>query len=493
MRLKSRTPQILLALAAVATVACGATYTATTDTGIASTWTGPEEPEGAPSAQIDATTAQALTEARRAAGEAAAQAGFLDTGVQELKGGIGQLSSRSGEIIDGAAQLHDGAEQLNQGLIQLQAGTGQLGNGATQVADGVAQAVEQVQAVAVIQSQVLGAMDQADKELARSQDPDIVNLRGQLKELRTQAEQFGIDGELADKLDQLRSGSREVANQLAVPGYGYHDGIYKAAQGAKQLSEATGELDSVAKQATDGIGQLDQGATKIADMSAKNLDAVAGVQRALPRTSATPATSTSGNNSDDAAPAERGSLPPLYAVLIAAATLLGATLTRINAKKDWWQVLAISTTATVTYAILAGTVTAAGVIQAWVLLTVAAYGVTAGTQWARRALGPAVGMPLIFATVAAQIGVVTWAWKQSTAVELSRGWEIVNALMPVNYPALGLSTLGNDGPVAPMLLSLAVVGVLAVCTVVGNGLSQRAALRDTHVALPKSELESEEV
>lgn len=484
MRLKSRTPQILLALAAVATVACGATYTATTDTGIASTWTGPEEPEGAPSAQIDATTAQALTEARRAAGEAAAQAGFLDTGVQELKGGIGQLSSRSGEIIDGAAQLHDGAEQLNQGLIQLQAGTGQLGNGATQVADGVAQAVEQVQAVAVIQSQVLGAMDQADKELARSQDPDIVNLRGQLKELRTQAEQFGIDGELADKLDQLRSGSREVANQLAVPGYGYHDGIYKAAQGAKQLSEATGELDSVAKQATDGIGQLDRGATKIADMSAKNLDAVAGVQRALPRTSATPATSTSGNNSDDA-PAERGSLPPLYAVLIAAATLLGATLTRINAKKDWWQVLAISTTATVTYAILAGTATAAGVVQAWVLLTVAAYGATAGTQWARRALGPAVGMPLIFATVAAQIGVVTWAWKQSTAVELSRGWEIVNALMPVNYPALGLSTLGNDGPVAPMLLSLAVVGVLAVCTVVGNGLSQRAAL-------PESELKSEE-
>ena len=185
------------------------------------------------------------------------------------------------------------------------------------------------------------------------------------------------------------------------------------------------------------------------------------------------------------APAERGSLPPLYAVLIAAATLLGATLTRINAKKDWWQVLAISTTATVTYAILAGTATVAGVVQAWVLLTVAAYGVTAGTQWARRALGPAVGMPLIFATVAAQIGVVTWAWKQSTAVELSRGWEIVNALMPVNYPALGLSTLGNDGPVAPMLLSLAVVGVLAVCTVVGNGLSQRAAL-------PESELESEE-
>ena len=82
MRLKSHTPQILLALAAVATVACGATYTATTDTGIASTWTGPEEPEGAPSAQIDATTAQALTEARRAAGEAAAQAGFLDTGGQ---------------------------------------------------------------------------------------------------------------------------------------------------------------------------------------------------------------------------------------------------------------------------------------------------------------------------------------------------------------------------------------------------------------------------
>ena len=43
-----------------------------------------------------------------------------------------------------------------------------------------------------------------------------------------------------------------------------------------------------------------------------------------------------------------------------------------------------------------------------------------------------------------------------------------------------------------MLLSLAVVGALAVCTVVGNGLSQRAALRDTRVALPKSELESEE-
>lgn len=227
---------------------------------------------------------QDLVETRRAAGEATTQAGFLVTGTTELANGSDMLNKATTQLSDGAKQAADGSQQLADGMVQLQAATGELGSGATQIADGVQEAVEQIQGIAAMQGQIGAFIDEADKELAKYPGQDAKDMRAKLGELRNQVNSFKFDGETADKLNQLRDGSRQLADQIGKPGGQFHDGVFAATDASKKLASGLKELGDGTSELNNATGELKQGAERVKGMADQNKTKVQAVQQTLPAT-----------------------------------------------------------------------------------------------------------------------------------------------------------------------------------------------------------------
>ncbi|MBC3186579.1 hypothetical protein H7347_08360 [Corynebacterium sp. zg-331] len=437
---------LLVSLALVPLLA-GSAYLALTDQGPEESWATGEQPHAAPVA----ASAQ-LREARRAAIDAGTNAGFLANGTAQLLDGVSKFQA---EDVGGDVQrLRDGAAQLRDGMIQLQAATGQLGQGATELADGVGGAIDKVLTLGAIQGQLGEAAATLDKELEKSTDPRAGDLRGQLADFRAQLGNAGLSEEITGQLTRLRDGSRDLANQLAVPGYGFHDGVYSATDGAKRLAASMEEMQGGVSGALDGMGQLDAGARQLNDMAQENRTRVQGIQRALPVAQA----SASG---DLGAESE---LQPTYALLIAlfaawggaVAGLLGRALDRVLAGLG--ATAAAGGLLWLLGAALPGATLAAG--AGIVGLTVAAAaGLSAA---ARRAAGTraAVIAGVLFLLV--QVGVAGWAWTSATASDLSPAWTAAAGLTPVHYATGALSALGNGGSATLVWTALAVLGAVAV-------------------------------
>ena len=204
-----------------------------------------------------------LADTRRAASDAASQLSLLTTGTGQLVNGVGELDEGKGLLVDAIAQARGGAQELSNGMVQLQAGTGQLGAGATQLADSVGEIVAQVAGFEAVRGQVVAAIDRNLEATKDSKDPDVVASRESLQELRHQAATAEIPADAVAKMNQLRDGSRDLANQLAVPGYAYHDGIYTATNGAASLASGLAELEGQVQEASGGISQLVDGTEKI--------------------------------------------------------------------------------------------------------------------------------------------------------------------------------------------------------------------------------------
>src|SRR5699024_2908636 len=115
---------------------------------------------------------------------------------------------------------------LHDALLILQASTGQLGDGASQLANAVDAAVSQVVGLGAVQGQLLEAVDAAELDLKDIDTDDAKEIRGAIADLKGQLEAFDVEAEVTTPLTELQNGSRELANQLDVPGYAYHDGIY---------------------------------------------------------------------------------------------------------------------------------------------------------------------------------------------------------------------------------------------------------------------------
>ncbi|WBT09026.1 hypothetical protein PAB09_01365 [Corynebacterium sp. SCR221107] len=447
-----------IALLAVPVVA-GATYAAATDTDIASAWSSDTAAAPAAPAAIDDSL---LVDARRAAGEAGSQAGFLKQGTGQLVDGTGQLADGAKQLADGATSAKDGAAALSQGMVELQAGTGQLGAGATQVADGVGAAVDQVVGLEAARGQILGAVDRVLADTKDSKDPDVVSFRGQLESLRDQVTTFQLDESVTSQLTALRDGSRELANQLNTPGYAFHDGIYSATKGAKELSDGLNSLGDGIDEALSGVDELNTGATKIDTMATTNKDKIDAVTRALPAAQA-------GTAQADEAGITR-SLPPMYAFLLAVGVLLVAAF---GARRTLAQTLL----AGVALAVLTG-----GLV--WLLgtgigavLALTSAGI-AGLLFAATALaGPILGKAAP-ALAVLQTAVVGWVWTHAATSPVSTAWQFVAGLMPVHYSTTAISALGNGGSSQAVWLSIAVLAALAAAGgVATRWVGQKAAVQ----------------
>lgn len=438
----------LLSLLVIVPLLIGAGLMAATGWQPAEAWT-KEEVAGAPSA--GESPEAALADARSKASVAQANSSLLDTGSQQLADGTEQLRGGAEELGGGIDELSAGSQQLVDGLTQLQAGTGQLGSGANELADNVGGAVDQVLGLGAVQGQILEAIDGTLQDLHGVATPEAKEIRDQLRGLRGQVETFDINESLGGDLNRLKDGSRELANQLSVPGYAYHDGIYQAVEGAKQLNAGIGGLDGGVGEALDGVGQLDDGAQRINDMASTNQENILDILRVLPVAQ------------EDAEPVR--ALSPITGLLIGLLTIAGGVALGV-VRKRWWLVLL-------------GTILAAGVGVGLLALFatgwtweatgwaagVLALGVLATAMLTRAALalcGPKWGAVVITVANLIQLAVVGWVWKAATTTGIASFWQIAASVLPLHWMTTGVTVAGNDGAGGMLWASLGVLGAVAV-------------------------------
>ena len=457
----------LVSLALALPLIGGAIYVAASGSDVSQTWNNSSDTtSGAPAAGgTGGIPPESLVGARRAAGEAGTQSGFLVTGTGELVAGVDKLTGSANDMTGATKELANGTQQLADGMTQIQA--------ASQVADGVDQAVEQVQGVIALQPQLLAAIDDADRKLAANPAPDAADARKQLAGFRSQVAGFKLGGGTVDQLAQLRSGSRDIANQLTQPGSQYHDAIYTATDGSKQLSSRMQEYATGVDAALASVGELHNGVQRIDGMAKATQDKTTAMQRALPAvTQVQPAENT------DSEPEKTSSLPPMYAFLIAALVSAAgvAYVWSTGGGRNWLNLLGVSgglaLVGSVLFALLANGLGVGsallGVLTLCATAGVSVFGSSAllsllGERWGRIAL--AVGS-------IAQVGVVGWVWKTSAAAETASWAQAISALMPLHYPTSALTTIGNAGSGSALAVALIVMLLLGV----GGGVVMRRSV-----------------
>lgn len=464
-RLAAHTRTLLLALLLVVPLVAGAIFAAMVNLQSSAAWSSPADDAaaGAPVATspsgIDPTR---LIDARRAAGEAGAQAGFLTSGTAELTDGVSEMQTGAEALPEQFGEAVTGAQELSQGMVELQAGVGQLGTGANEIADGVGGAVDQVIALEALKGQLNGAIDHTVGSLENVDDPDVIEARETLTDLRRQVDLVKLPADVTRQLESLKEGSRELSNQLSVPGYAFHDGIYSATRGAQDLSYGLGQAQGEVDEAISGVTALDEGAQQIDRMATQTQDRIDAIQRALPVTQVADV---------DAAAAESlsPSLPPMYAMLIAALVMLGGVATglamRFAPGRGWWiltgSVLGLTALGVLLLAIVASGLTlATGALGALVL----AFGIVASAALTRvlfELLHPIVGAIVASILGLAQVGIVGWVWNSSSSTDMATIWQILANLSPLNWATSGLTTIGNSGSTQMMWLALAVLGAIA--------------------------------
>lgn len=472
---------IIIAALLVLPLIIGAALAAATGLDPARSWNADEEPAAAPVAASPSGIDPAqLVDARRAAGEAGAQAGFLTTGTEQLTEGVGEMKEGAATLPTQFGEAVTGAQQLSQGMVELQAGVGQLGTGATEVADGVGTAVDQVVGLGALQGQLLGMIDDTVVGLEGATDPDLVDARTRLQDLRGQVEMAQLDGDLANQLTALKDGSREVANQLAVPGYAFHDGIYSATKGAQDLSHGLTEAQGGVDEAVAGVEELDAGVQRIDQMATQTQDRIGAIQRALPVVQA----AGTGEGVAAAAASEETipTLAPMYAMLIAALVMLGGAATGVLMRltRGGWWILAGATVGLTALGVVLLAIVGTGVTAAVLALSalILALGVVASAVLTRAVIGlfgPVAGSVVAGIAALVQIGLVGWVWKAASAHDVTVIWQVLANLTPLNWATTGLTAAGNDGSAMSLWAAVAVLGVLAAVGVAGLAVAARRA------------------
>lgn len=467
----------LLALLLLVPLAAGAGFAVGTGMDPAQAWNGNEGSSGAPAVDGAGVDPAKLVDARRATGEAQSQAGFLEQGSKQLADGTQKLSDSAGDLDGGIDQLVAGSQELSDGMVKLQAGTGQLGAGATELANGVGAAVDQVTGLGVVQGQILQAIDGTLKDIEADKSPQADNMRNQLRDLRGQVEAFTLGPELSDQLKRAKDGSRDLANQLNQPGYGYHDGIYSATDGAKKLNSSLVEAQTKLDGAMDGVNQLDQGADKVYGMAQQNKKKIDGIQRTLPAVQARP-------NEAAGAGEQQRLLSPVVAMLIAALVMVVGACAGwplpATRKRDF-VLLAIGALAAIALGevlllVLATGLSAASAGLAAVVFAVAALASSGLSRVARALAGDIGGAVLAGVAGLAQVGIVGWVWRTAASADVSGIWQTTANLLPLNWATSALTVAGNDGQPTVLYAGLAVLAGLAAIALLGPGLvGQRPA------------------
>lgn len=348
-----------------------------------------------PAPEHDDTATGSGGPVQSALSEASANSSFTVAGADQLRGGTAELA-------DGADQLRDGSAELASGMEQLQNGMGQAGTGADELAGGVGELVGAVRGVAVIQGQVLTAVDDAVARL-QGDAPETVRAREALLGLKQQLQTQGMDQDMLSNLDRLEGGANELARQLSAPGAPMRDGIYEATRGSRELATGAATL-------ADGAGTLRDGASSVADSAGRTQDSIGKTGRAL--------AAEQGDAGLEAAAAAQDTQRRTSAGIlgVAAAAVLGALLVQLVRRPDSplaAQILALTVLTAGLSAWALATADAPSVASAIAVVAVVGLVVVASSLlW--RALGAVLGewpgRIVAVALAAASAGVAWWVW-----------------------------------------------------------------------------------
>lgn len=408
-----------------------------------------------------------LGDARRAAGEAGQQAKVLKEGAGQLAAGIGEAQGQTQQLIDALTAAQSGSQELADGMVQLQAGTGQLGAGATQLADSIGEIVGQVLGFEAVRGQVVGAIDRSLEELKDAKSPEAVQARESLKGLREQAQTAQLPPDAVAQMNQLRDGSRELANQLAVPGYGFHDGIYTATNGSAELAAGLRELQAQTGQATGGIDELVAGVEKINQMAGLNADKVAAVRAALP----VPTVAPGADGAEPVGP----TLAPVAAMLLAAMVVLGGTALAaalcLTTRTRRWVIaigsLVLAAAGTILAGILGSGFGAAEYAIAFIGLlsgTLASVGLA---SLCLVALGTVAGLTVAGVLALVQTGLVGWVWRTATTAQVDSVWVAMSQAAPMHWASTVVSAAGNGGDYRGIVSALLLSAMVAAAGLAG--------------------------
>ena len=452
-------------------LAVGAGYLWGSNSSIANSWGSQQDDvvaaPGAGGMNVDVNQIQ---DVRRNLGAAGTEAGFAKLGAGSAKEGAVELEK-------GAKSAKDGSKELADGMGALQNGTGELGRGAKSVSDGVTTMVDGLTGLVAAQTAVLGAIEQADTALKDSKDPKAPQLRKDLGSVKKQLLVEGLDADAIDKANKLKDGAKQVSYQLNEPGAEYHDGIYTATKGAKDLNAGLAELHTGTKTLRDGLVTVDRQTTSTNQK-------IGDAKRAMPVPSQKQLEAAGGQTTDSENIGRVAALAPTIAVLIAALAMLGAALVwgtdwarellrrrSFNALSRGALALGITagvaaTAAVALFAVADGFTWQRGLASVGILLLAAS---TAGLMTAAtlRLFGPQMGRYLVIIGSIVQVGIVGVVWRTSMATEIPELAQAAAALMPLHYPTMALTAIGNaaDGP-----LIWVGVGVLALLAVVSEAI-----------------------
>ncbi|WP_018297944.1 hypothetical protein [Corynebacterium lubricantis] len=433
----------------------------------ATTWSSGEQVTGAPAATPGPDS---LIDARRATGEAGAQTGFLTQGTTQLKDGSVALRDGLDELAGGADTAQQGAQELSNGMNALSGGLAELGSGANQVADGVGTAVNAVVGFEAIKGQVIGAIDRAVADTEGVQDPEVQAARQSLTDLRGQVEVAQLPEDIVTQLNQLRDGSRELANQLATPGYPFFDGMYQATTGSTELANGLAQLRDGVTTARDGSQELADGATQVDTIATNTGDKIDTVRRAIPGPTPQAAGAAETTAAAEEEEAVTSALSPLVAMLIAALMVLGGlalALAAYAAPGSRWSIAGFGAAFLTVIGLILVMVLGAGLTPVAMLLFAAALftavAAATGVTWlVLNVFGPRIGAGIAAAFAAIQVGVVGWVWKTASVGTVAAAWEHVAAFMPLHWTTTVVSAAGNHGNQQAMWIALALSVVLAV-------------------------------
>ena len=319
------------------------------------------------------------------------------------------------------------------------------------------QLVGAVRGVAVIQGQVLTAVDDAVASL-QGDAPETVRAREALLGLKQQLQTQGMDQDMLSNLDRLEGGANELARQLSAPGAPMRDGIYEATRGSRELATGAATL-------ADGAGTLRDGASSVADSAGRTQDSIGKTGRAL--------AAEQGDAGLEAAAAAQDTQRRTSAGIlgVAAAAVLGALLVQLVRRPDSplaAQILALTVLTAGLSAWALATTDAPSVASAIAVVAVVGLVVVASSLlW--RALGAVLGewpgRIVAVALAAASAGVAWWVWVAGGAPSA-----VVTATSATTTgqatAALDAILLAGPGVVAwtgaAVLIGVAVLSLLAV-------------------------------
>ncbi|MCR2794057.1 YhgE/Pip family protein [Microbacterium sp. zg.Y625] len=188
--------------------------------------------------------------------------------ISTIRGKIVEAGQGADELVTGAAELADGTVRLVEGAASAVEGTVQLQNGAAALADGAARVAAGDDELAAAANRVGAVVNQLTADLPQARADIATDLlalgldQATVDAVLTRLDVVGATiragdqrvQEVVGQIDQLASGSTEVANGAVT----LRDGLGTLGSGLQELSTGTGTL-------RDGAATLSSGTVELRD------------------------------------------------------------------------------------------------------------------------------------------------------------------------------------------------------------------------------------